>query len=112
MLSLQAGAEAVQMSLFIAVLAIPFRVVRAPLGLVSAISHSWDRRTCYTIAVAGLDESKAQPLAYTLRRAASTDEVSVGCRWGLPTAPPPCRRRRRHAATAVPLARRLPASCC
>ena len=83
------------------ILLIPFRIVQAPISLVNAITHSWwDRRTCYTIAVAGLDESKAQPLTYTLRRAASTDEVGVGnmphVDGVLPDSPNHVCRRRRY----------------
>jgi hypothetical protein len=53
---------------------LPWRLARAPIGFVLLIAGVRHRR-CYTIPVAGLDESKAQPLWFSLRRAAETPEV-------------------------------------
>ena len=58
-----------------ALLLVPWRVVRLPVKLFTFLSGG--SRRVHRLAVAGLDESRAQPILYTLRKAARTPEVRL-----------------------------------
>lgn len=55
-------------------------LVRAPLGFL--LLFLGPRRRALTLPVAGLDEAKAQPIWFALRRAATTREVRSGAEGG------------------------------
>lgn len=61
------------------VLGLPLRLVRAPVGFIVLLVGAQRRRT-FGLPVAGLSEHRAQPVHFTLKRAASNREVGAG--WG------------------------------
>lgn len=62
-------------------------LVRAPLGFL--LLFLGPRRRSFTLPVAGLDEAKAQPIWFALRRAATTPEVRGVVRWQQDCGPRP-----------------------
>lgn len=53
----------------------PFRLLRAPVRFILVVT-GFKNRKHYNIPVAGLEQSKAQSILFTLRRAASSEEAS------------------------------------
>lgn len=86
-------------------LGFPLRLVRAPVGFIVLLVGSQRRRT-FGLPVAGLSEHRAQPVHFTLKRAASSREVGAGRGlFGEQGGGPVCDRlplSSRHAALPMP----------